>query len=93
MGNKWPVEIQNPKQRYSIIDFEILFNHNFNFFLIGSLQSQSKNVSLVSSWLDGPCYTCFVDQSHPVDVILAGGLLYLAHTLPAAIVGWNERVS
>ena len=26
-----------------------------------------------------------------IDVILAGGLLYLAHTLPPAIVGWNEK--
>ncbi len=29
---------------------------------------------------------------HPIDVVLAGGLLYLAHTLPAAIVGWNEKI-
>ena len=26
-----------------------------------------------------------------IDVLLAGALLLLAHTLPAAIVGWNER--
>ncbi|MFC2088211.1 hypothetical protein ACFLSX_01290 [Calditrichota bacterium] len=26
-----------------------------------------------------------------VDVVLAGGLLYLAHTLPATIVGWKEE--
>jgi len=26
-----------------------------------------------------------------VDVVLAGGLLYLAHTLPAVVVGWNEK--
>ena len=28
---------------------------------------------------------------HRIDVLLAGALLLLAHTLPAAIVGWNER--
>ena len=27
-----------------------------------------------------------------IDVVLAAGLLYLAHILPAAIVGWNERI-
>jgi cellulose synthase/poly-beta-1,6-N-acetylglucosamine synthase-like glycosyltransferase len=26
----------------------------------------------------------------PIDVLMAGALLYLAHTLPAAIVGWQE---
>jgi len=25
----------------------------------------------------------------PIDVVMAGSLLYLAHTLPAAIVGWQ----
>ena len=25
-----------------------------------------------------------------IDIVLAGGLLILAHTLPAAIAGWNE---
>ena len=28
---------------------------------------------------------------HRIDVLLASALLLLAHTLPAAIVGWNER--
>lgn len=28
---------------------------------------------------------------HPIDVVLAGALLYLAHTLPAGITGWNEE--
>jgi len=27
-----------------------------------------------------------------LDVIFAGGLLYLAHILPAAVVGWNEKI-
>ena len=27
------------------------------------------------------------------DVMFGGGLLYLAHILPAAIVGWNEKIS
>jgi Ca2+/Na+ antiporter len=27
----------------------------------------------------------------PIDVIIAGALLYLAHTLPAAIIGWQGR--
>ncbi len=30
-------------------------------------------------------------QKDPVDVVIAAGLLYLAHTLPAAIVGWYEK--
>jgi hypothetical protein len=29
--------------------------------------------------------------SEPVDVLIAGTLLYMAHTLPAAVVGWNEK--
>ena len=37
-------------------------------------------------------YAFAIAESQPIDVILAGGLLYLAHTLPAAIVGWNEKV-
>ena len=37
-------------------------------------------------------YAFAVADYQPIDVILAGGLLYLAHTLPAAIVGWNEKV-
>ena len=36
-------------------------------------------------------YTFAIAEYHPIDVLLAGGLLYLAHTLPAAIVGWNEK--
>ena len=27
-----------------------------------------------------------------IDVVIAGCLLYLAHTLPAAIVGWKEKM-
>lgn len=26
-----------------------------------------------------------------IDVLLAAGLLYIAHTLPAAIIAWNEK--
>ena len=39
MGNKWPVEIQNPKQRYSIIDFESLISF-FNFTDLIEFQKQ-----------------------------------------------------
>ena len=37
-------------------------------------------------------YAFAIAEYQPIDVVLAGGLLYLAHTLPAAIVGWNEKV-
>ncbi len=37
-------------------------------------------------------YVFAIFKLHPFDVLLAGGLLYLAHTLPAAIIGWNERI-
>ena len=37
-------------------------------------------------------YAFAVAEYHPIDVVLAGGLLYLAHTLPAAIIGWNEKI-
>ena len=37
-------------------------------------------------------YAFAVAEYHPIDVVLAGGLLYLAHTLPAVIVGWNEEI-
>lgn len=36
-------------------------------------------------------YTFAIAEKQPIDVLLAGGLLYLAHTLPAAIVGWKEK--
>jgi hypothetical protein len=36
-------------------------------------------------------YTFAITEYHPIDILLAGGLLFLAHTLPAAIVGWNEK--
>ncbi len=35
-------------------------------------------------------YAFAIAEYQPIDVLLAGGLLYLAHTLPAALVGWNE---
>ena len=37
-------------------------------------------------------YAFAIAEYQPIDVILAGGLLYLAHTLPAAIVGWKEEI-
>ena len=36
-------------------------------------------------------YAFAIAEKQPLDVVLAGGLLYLAHTLPAAIVGWKEK--
>jgi len=36
-------------------------------------------------------YAFAIAEYQPIDVLLAGGLLYLAHTLPAAIVAWNEK--
>ncbi len=36
-------------------------------------------------------YAFAIAEYQPIDVLLAGGLLYLAHTLPAGIVGWKEK--
>ncbi|MBL7067323.1 MAG: hypothetical protein ISS29_05635 [Candidatus Marinimicrobia bacterium] len=36
-------------------------------------------------------YAFAIVEYHPIDVLLAAGLLYLAHTLPAAIAAWNEK--
>ena len=36
-------------------------------------------------------YTFALIGYHRIDILLASALLLLAHTLPAAIVGWNER--
>ena len=36
-------------------------------------------------------YAFAIAEKQPIDVLLAGGLLYLAHTLPAAIIGWKEK--
>ena len=36
-------------------------------------------------------YAFAIAEKQAIDVLLAGGLLYLAHTLPAAIVGWKEK--
>ena len=36
-------------------------------------------------------YAFAIAEYHSIDVLLAGGLLYLAHTLPAAVGGWNEK--
>ena len=38
-------------------------------------------------------YTFAIIGYQPIDVLIAGALLLLAHTLPAAIVGWNEKYS
>jgi hypothetical protein len=38
-------------------------------------------------------YAFAIAEFHQIDVVLAGGLLYLAHILPASIVGWNEKYS
>jgi hypothetical protein len=37
-------------------------------------------------------YGFAVAEGGPIDVLIAGALLYMAHTLPAAIVGWNEKI-
>lgn len=37
-------------------------------------------------------YAFAIAEYQPIDVLLAGGLLFLAHTLPASIVGWNEKI-
>jgi len=36
-------------------------------------------------------YVFAIAEYQPIDVVLAGGLLYLAHLLPASIIGWNEK--
>jgi len=36
-------------------------------------------------------YAFAVAEKQAIDVLLAGALLYLAHTLPAAIIGWKEK--
>ncbi len=43
MGNKWPVEIQNPKQRYKIIDFDSLMSF-LNFTDLIEFQKQHKAI-------------------------------------------------
>jgi len=37
-------------------------------------------------------YGFAVVEQGPIDVVIAACLLYLAHTLPAAITGWKENV-
>ena len=37
-------------------------------------------------------YGFAVVEKGPIDVVIAACLLYLAHTLPAAITGWKENV-
>ena len=37
-------------------------------------------------------YGFAIAEYKPIDIVLAGGLLYLAHALPAAIIGWKEKV-
>ena len=36
-------------------------------------------------------YTFIFAGMGNIDVLLAAGLLYIAHTLPAAIIAWNEK--
>ena len=36
-------------------------------------------------------YAFAIAVRQPINVVLAGALLYLAHTLPAAIIGWKEK--
>lgn len=36
-------------------------------------------------------YAFAIAENQPIDVVLAGGLLYFAHILPVGIVGWNEK--
>jgi membrane-associated HD superfamily phosphohydrolase len=38
-------------------------------------------------------YVLAITQFQIIDVFFAGGVLLVAHTLPAAIVGWNEKCS
>ena len=35
-------------------------------------------------------YAFAIAEYQPIDVVLAGALLYLAHALPSSIVAWNE---
>ncbi len=37
-------------------------------------------------------YGFAVAELGPIDVVIAGCLLYVSHTLPAAIIGWKEKV-
>lgn len=36
-------------------------------------------------------YGYAVAEKEPIDVVIAGGLLYFAHVLPAYIIGWIEK--
>jgi len=36
-------------------------------------------------------YAYALAEKRPIDVVIAGGLLYFAHVLPASIIGWTER--
>ncbi len=36
-------------------------------------------------------YGFAIAKYQPIDVVIAGSLLYLAHSLPASIIGWNEK--
>lgn len=37
-------------------------------------------------------YGFAIAEQGPIDVVIAACLLYIAHTLPAAIVGWKEKI-
>ena len=37
-------------------------------------------------------YLFAIVENGPIDVVIAAGLLYFAHTLPAAIMFWTEKI-
>ena len=36
-------------------------------------------------------YGYALSEREPIDVVIAGGLLYMAHILPASVIGWTEQ--
>lgn len=36
-------------------------------------------------------YAFAVIEKGPIDVVIAGSLIYIAHILPAAIIAWSEK--
>ena len=36
-------------------------------------------------------YVYAIFENGPIDVVIAAGLLYFAHMLPAGILGWNQK--
>ncbi|MBE9480176.1 MAG: hypothetical protein IMY69_00615 [Bacteroidetes bacterium] len=37
-------------------------------------------------------YGFAIVEQGPIDIVIAACLLYIAHTLPAAIIGWKEKI-